>query len=154
VKTVTDGVPDVSKEAEVAAAWWGDVLRGEPTFSNGDPFAGALASAISDRQEDLPDEQIQAFEDELQRLIEDHLTDMLQDFPDYTMYVNTDYSPMKELAEAVAEAGIDAGMTTFPWKTGMWIEPGMVKVSDPSGHPSDEDGRAVIYAEDRGEAHA
>lgn len=151
---MSDGVPDVSKEAEVAAAWWADVLRGEPTFSNGDPFAGALASTISDRQDDLPDEQIADFEDALRDHIVDHLTDMLQVHPVYTMYVNTDYYPMKELAEAAADAGIDAGMTTFPWKTGMWIEPGKVRVSDPSGHPSDKDGRAVIYDEDRGVQHA
>jgi hypothetical protein len=46
-----------------------------------------------------------------------------------------DYGPDAILADAATAAGIKVGMTTFPWKTVMWITPGSVRVS--AGYAAD-----------------
>jgi hypothetical protein len=57
----------------------------------------------------------------------------------------TDYHPDRILSESAAEAGLKGeGMTTFPWKTIMWVGKDCVKVG--YGYRA---APVVIYGEDK-----
>lgn len=108
-----------------AAKWWANVIR-SPKFEalsdaeKRDPenesmqLASVMAAAFN---EPLGDEAIDYFEKELFTLLQEAPRDR------FAVILDCDYGPCQMLADAAQKAGIDVSMTTFPWKTTMWIRP-------------------------------
>jgi hypothetical protein len=113
--------------AQKAAHWWADQLRNKATLDNGDKSrAGAMTQALAELLQEketagITPEQISKFETILtaKLLLEDHRY----------FYFGVDYGPDRILAESAQQAGINPGMTVFPWKTTMSISDNVITVS-------------------------
>ncbi len=105
--------------AEKAAKWWADHLRKDALLDHGDTSpTGAMTIAVATRtqqaeKEGQTPEQIDAFEKALAKILAKK---------DGYVYLGVDYHPGHLLVEAAEEAELKLGMTTLPWKTGMWID--------------------------------
>lgn len=108
-----------------AAAWWGNRLKGNIHHDNGSNDEGSIvAGMLADMMtEPLSDDTIEKFKKILVEKILAENSEMVD------LYV--DYHPDSLLAEAAMEAGIDE--MSFPWKTGVRISSGTVRVSDGYG---------------------
>ena len=112
--------------AEKAAKWWADHLRKDALLDHGDTsLTGAMTIGMaamlqeSEKKGQTP-EQIDAFENALAKILAKK---------DGYVYLGVDYNPDHLLVEAAKEAELKLGMTTLPWKTGMWIDNDTIKVS-------------------------
>ena len=124
------------KIAQAAAEWWANALK-NPSFDNGEssaggqPLAGLLALMGSPSHSD---ECLEAFTASLAERIEAELASGR--YNSFGFRIGVDYHPDPMLAEAAAEAGLESnGLSTFPWKTCMLIENGIVEVSAGYGSP-------------------
>jgi hypothetical protein len=134
----------MEREAKAAAQWWADTLRqpqapiqeqmgaedDSPMRSGAGVLMGIMAQSL-DRVND--DTAIDRFAAELET---DLLANQMKYMGGYGF--GTDYHPDRVLVDAAKRAGIKVGMTTFPWKTIMWISPGSVTVSAGYGAQSVE----------------
>ena len=139
-------------EAEAAAAWWASRL-GNATQDLGqrDPAARRMSAdafalgALLGRT--YTAEQVDVFRRELAVTIEEHLRQW--EAPPFEDAWNPDepqrgsalrsfgcdYHPEPVLANAADRAGIKIGSLDLPMKTVMWVNPGIVRVSE--GHSGD-----------------
>lgn len=124
---------EIRKEANVAAKWWADTLRGDPTIDIGDAKLEGVMNWARDNTPDVDPETIDAFESVLAEEIEEMAVDAgwnpaKPDQGKIYRSIRVDYHPDEILTHAGEAVGIDVGMTTFPSKTDMWIDPGKVTV--------------------------
>ncbi len=112
-------------EIRAAVEWWKGVLRRPPRHDNGEEMQSAFANVLAANLEPLPEEQVERFGVALA----DGLVGFVR--PERNNYLAVDYAPKGILLEAAEKAGIEIGNLDlrFPFKTGMWIEPGRVTVS-------------------------
>jgi hypothetical protein len=109
---------------KVAAKWWADQLRA-PAFDNGVAEHGALAEIVKSTRAAIPEEKLDAFQTDLEtRLLGSDLRTLA-----------VDYGPDRTLHDAAWSAGIDADMTSFPWKTCMILSDEVLKVACGYGAP-------------------
>ena len=130
-------------EAEAAAKWWADVLRGPPLKDNGDLVQSMFGSLVAARAAPVSEEGIAAFEEALGARIEEVL-----DASDDWCMVDTDYGPGGVLSTALRrldEETANAIRPLLPWKTIMVVKPGKVRVAKGYGAPEE-----TIYG---GEGH-
>lgn len=113
-------------EIQKAVNWWSDKLRSNSPHSNGDTgLASVMACIIADRgTKPVSDEQIAIFKEELTKSLEEHRADSW-------ISLDCDYGPCRMLDAAAQKAGIN--VLNFPFKTGMEIREGKVRVSDGYG---------------------
>lgn len=127
------------QEARVGAEWWANFLR-EPdsvTWDNGDPVQSAFASVVRDKhsahQEPFDPDKVDEFEELVAEGIQGRIDQQTWDYDQPYMgnrHIRCDYHAHPILASAADEVGIEiSSMTTFPAKTGMWVDPGHVQVS-------------------------
>jgi hypothetical protein len=123
-------------EVVAAAKWWRDAMR-NPKFDNGDnsPTGGmTMAMALMGRKTH-PVEVLDKFEAALRRNIVARINERkgwCPESPGWCSYARTlsvDYNPDAVLSDSLAESGESPGLTSLPWKTVMWINPGEVKVA-------------------------
>ncbi|MHC3474674.1 hypothetical protein ACYF6T_39105 [Streptomyces sp. 7R007] len=127
-------------EATAAANWWADKLAGPARHDvgSGAEESSAIANTMSALvQRQRSQAQIDAFREALAEDIEQHLGTYgwLPDHPEFGSYmraVMVDYGPDPVLAGAAEKAGFELRTLDLPMKTVMWINPGIVKVSE--GH--------------------
>jgi len=124
----------MEREVAVAAQWWADQLlkaQASPADRMGaeddSPMRSAVALAMLGHMQaiDRADDPsaIDRFRENLSAALlasRSHLSGT---------GFGVAYGPDDILADAAVSAGIKVGMTTFPWKTVMWISPGSVRVS-------------------------
>ncbi|HVL13594.1 MAG TPA: hypothetical protein VM529_13585 [Gemmata sp.] len=130
-------VSEDAPEIVAAAKWWADVLRSGAKFDNGDDSsAGGLAGAMAmlSRPEFAAD-VLDKFEAELRAGMARWFNDRggwsveQPDWGSYGRCVSVDYGPCRVLSDALTRAGGRGnGITCFPWKTVMWVDPGKVTV--------------------------
>lgn len=127
-------------EAVAAADWWANKLA-EPVSHDlgcGAEDSSSLANAVSALvRRQRSQAEIEAFRQALADEIERHLEangwrPEKPDFGSYMRSIAVDYGPDDVLVDAAAKAGFDLKMLDLPVKTVMWINPGIVKVSQ--GH--------------------
>ena len=137
MKPATVLVGEDAPEIVAAAKWWADVLRSGARFDNGDnSAAGGLAGAMALlSRPKFAAEVLDKFEAELRAGMARRFNDLggwSAEQPDWGSYgrcVSVDYGPCQVLSDALARAGgRDNGITCFPWKTVMWVDPGKVTV--------------------------
>lgn len=127
------------QEAWVGAEWWANILR-EPDsvkWDNGDVMQSALANVVRDKhsahQDPFDPDKINEFEELVAEGIQSRIDQQTWDYDQPYMgsrYIKCDYHAHPILASAAEEVGIEiSSMTTFPAKTGMWVDPGHVQVS-------------------------
>lgn len=105
-----------------AAKWWGDRLRGNTHHTNGSDDEGSkMAGILADMMSGLvSNDTITRFEE----ILVDKILAEKSEYVD----LYCDYHPDPLLFEAAKEAGIND--MAFPWKTGVKISNGKVRVSD------------------------
>ena len=109
---------------KVAAKWWADQLR-TPVFDNGVAEHGALAEIVNSTKTAIPKEKLDAFQKALEsRLLGSDIRTLA-----------VDYGPDRTLHDAALSAGLDAGMTSFPWKTVMILSDTVLKAACGYGAP-------------------
>jgi len=113
--------------AKIAAQWWRNQLE-SPTFDNGDksPTGGMAMAMAFVVHKPVTAEKLDAFERELVKIILDK----------QPMCLDCDYGPDMLLATAADNAGLNARMGTFPWKTGMSAYNGEISVRVGYGAPA------------------
>ena len=119
---------------KVAANWWADKLRscrhsGLSAEERRDPANHGYQMAemlMTLNKPKVTDEQVTLFVDTLFSRIKH----------DKTRWLDVDYGPCVELADALLAVGVDPGMGTLPIKTSMWI--GDDKISVRYGYGEDE----------------
>ena len=108
-----------------AAKWWSDAIE-TPKFDNGDNSqTGATTMMLAQLsvKEHAP-EALGRFASILGQAIGAKLEDA------DTVIISVDYSPCRILYDAAEEARLKvSGLTTFPWKTHMWVKKDIVTVS-------------------------
>lgn len=153
---MTNDLGEYGEEAQAAAAWWADMLRG-PSFRHdvGDEDLNEwldVARAVTDTA--YSEEELEAFEETLAQYVHDALEEKLErydeTFPDSdntigrALSFGVDYHPNTLLEAAAVEAGLDYNrFTTFKAKTHMWVQPGEVSV-----RPGYQQPEEVIYREE------
>lgn len=153
----------VREESKAAARWWREVLAGPPTHDNGDDVQSLMGRLLGGISPELTGEELDAFEEELARYVDRRIEDdrrtwegerrMSQlggvDEGFFWISFGTDYGPDYLLAAAIEAAAnrtsrpevcTRAAVNRLPWKTGMSLRPGEVKVSRGYGAES-----ALIY---------
>ena len=120
---------EIHEAAVVAAAWWAGKIGGNTRHGNGDTsLSSAFAMWMADAGQETPSsEQINAFKTALIRGIEE-LALRMREVPLFC-----DYGPGGILHNAAEEAGINE--LNFPFKTGMFVSPDQVRVSDGYAQP-------------------
>ncbi len=113
---------------EKAVNWWCEKLRGNAPHSNGDSsLPSIMACIMADRgTKPVTDEQIAVFKEELMKELE-------QSQDSFGISLECDYGPCRMLDAAAQKAGIN--VLNFPFKTGMEIRDGKVRVSDGYAQP-------------------
>lgn len=112
-----------------AAKWWANQLRA-PVFDNGVAEHEVLANLLQSSKPTIPDEKIEAFQNELmERLLGSDIKTL-----------SVDYGPDQILRDAAEIAGIYIDTATFPWKTCMILSDTVLKVACGYGAPFE-----VIY---------
>jgi len=108
-------------DAEIAAAvqWWADQLTSMPSNDNGDPLTSMLGTLSAMSEEPPTAAEVGAFKSALATLIADKTP----------FSISVDYGPDWILSQALGAAGITNKMRLLPWKTHMWIKPGLVRVA-------------------------
>ena len=112
--------------AEKAAKWWANHLRKDALLDHGDTTPtgamtiGMAAMLQATEKKGQTPEQIDAFEKSLAQILAKK---------DGYVHLGVDYNPGYLLVEAAEKAELNLGMTTLPWKTGMWIDNDTIKVS-------------------------
>ena len=126
-------------QIDIAVEWWGERLR-VPTFntlsprerndpgSRGAAFAEILATTHAGTKDD---KQVNAFKTALREELED------KSFEPW-MGLFVDYHPDQALAHALEKAGLEVGMMTLPWKSGMVFPRGGVKAHVGYGTPFEQ----------------
>ena len=121
-----------SSTAKKAAKWWADQLRNGAKLDNGDKsdagFTTHMLATLAQSNRNIPEEKIILFENSLTKFVLDEKMT--------TVILGCDYHPDRQLLLASEEAGIEVGMTDFPWKTTMWIKDDVVEVSEGYGASS------------------
>lgn len=114
---------------EKAVNWWCEKLESRQPHSNGDSSApSVMACMMADiGTKAVTDEQIAVFREELLKELEEK-----QD-TGWGISLECDYGPCRELDAAAQKAGIN--VLNFPFKTGMEIRDGKVRVSDGYAKP-------------------
>jgi len=119
--------------AQKAARWWADTIKNGAKLDNGDKsdtgFTTHMLATIAQAENKITEEQALLFEEALVEALLDK-KDILP-----CRILGCDYHPDRILAESAEKAGINPGMTTFPWKTNMWIKDGEIEVSEGYGAP-------------------
>lgn len=117
--------------ARKAAAWWSAQLTKPAQLDNGDKSqTGAMTFALA--------MQLQEFEFQSDngkaKLFEEALYSRILAHQPYSptspMTIDVDYHPDQLLIECCNIAGVNVGMTTFPWKTMMWVYEDKVMVAE------------------------
>jgi len=127
---------EVSIVARTAARWWRETISGGAKLDNGARDSGnAMAAVIaamtqSKQLEGISDEAFSTFEGALAKIIDERIVKGGA-YP----HIGVDYGPDQILGEAAESAGIDPGMSLFPWKTNMSIEGEHIAVSCGYGAP-------------------
>lgn len=142
----------VRPESVAAAAWWAEKLADPASHDvgRGAEQQSALANAVSDLvRRQRSHAQIDAFRQALADEIEQHVEmySWRPDQPDLgsaMRAIMVDYGPDPVLADAAEKAGFELKMLDLPTKTVMWINPGIVSVSE--GHSAEP---VVIWRADR-----
>jgi hypothetical protein len=106
--------------AQVAAAWWADQLNSVPKMDNGEAMHGIMAQMAASGKPPLSAAQVEEFRHQLENAI--------NAAPVQRVCISVDYGPDMTLRQAGASAGIDLDYR-LPWKTTMWIENDVIKVS-------------------------
>jgi hypothetical protein len=115
-------------KARAAAAWWAKAIA-HPKFQTLDPHAPTLDDAgaglaqmlatVASSKHRPTAEQLEDFEKRLRAQIE---ADLDAGKWHGNMVLSVDYGPDATLADVAEASGIHGGMTSFPWKTVMWID--------------------------------
>lgn len=138
---MSDGTAaEAGAEARAAAAWWADRLRSPGVMNAGSrqerelgardenlEFAEVLATTLAHTAaaERDPDSV-----DRFEGVLAGKIDEALRAAGPYGITLGTDYHPDLILGDAAEETGVSGdGMTTFPWKTRMRVEPGRVQVA-------------------------
>ena len=144
IKELIDNDSGTTREAEVAAKWWTDLLRdNDVEHDNGEPMQSAFAQTIRDkdpRNDGFLGENLSRFEEVLAKKIQEKINSRKTwDYEKPQLgqtLIKCDYHADSLLQESAEEVGMEiSSMTTFPMKTTMWIDPGEVYVS--AGYQSD-----------------
>lgn len=111
-------------EITIAAKWWADKLRGPVKFDNGDvapasQIASGLAAMLRDSIGTPPDEAIEIFRSEVERLLVED-----PNVRDGHGRLSVDYHPCAMLHDAATSAGIEVD-GLLPWKTTMLDQAGV-----------------------------
>jgi len=129
----------MNKEIEIAVKWWGDQLRAPMVkFDNGDDslhgFMGQELAALNKKAAPIiPEARIQLFELSLTAILKDICDEYPNKSGGHFRKLSNDYGPDSKLSLACKASEIKCTITTFPWKTTMWINPGSVSVSEGYG---------------------
>ncbi|MHC4501835.1 MAG: hypothetical protein ACYTFI_00905 [Planctomycetota bacterium] len=120
----------IEPAANAAVEWWGSQLERTPKFDNGDKsrtggMAMVLSMMVHQQLPEVGEKQIAEFKDALKYVLlgDMQITGCMQST------VSVDYGPDWFLRAAAQAADIPDGDHRFPWKTTMWINPGLVTVS-------------------------
>lgn len=138
-------VTEETPEVVAAAEWWRRVIM-NPKFDNGDPSEGGVVSAmmatVANTANRHPPEAYDKFERSLRRLLAEQINMRPGAWQpgnptlcSQLRVLKCDYEPCETLALAAREAGLGDGITDFPWKTVMWVNPGHVEVRYGYGAP-------------------
>ena len=115
------------QHARTAAHWWAQQLTKHSKLDMGDTPDCAMPSALGrlarDAEAVFTQEQADAFEDEL---FDELMTTERRQYDT----ISCDYGPDHTLRTCAERVGITLGMTTFPWKTVMWIEDDKITVRE------------------------
>lgn len=121
------------KEVIAAAKWWADQLDSEVKHDNGDKEQSRLANFAASQLEPITEEQYCNFREALQNEIDAYLQERNNWRPDEPQrghrWIGTDYHPCAVIQKAADAAGITQASLRFPIKTGMWIDPGEVRIA-------------------------
>lgn len=126
-------VEEATDAYQAAGRWWAHAVL-EGSFDNGadDPLnqqAQNMARVMSKSAEPELEDKIGGFAKALEHLLR----------KDEIRSVGVDYHPAQVLRDAADLAGMPFNeMMTFPWKTNMWIENGVVRVSAGYGQPIEQ----------------
>jgi len=107
---------------EKAVNWWCEKLKENAPHSNGDnSLPSTMACIMADMgTKAVTEEQIATFKEELMKELE-------KADNRFAIYLECDYGPCRILNSAAEKAGIN--VLNFPFKTGMEIRDGKVRVS-------------------------
>ena len=111
--------------AETAAKWWADRLREGAKLDNADPSsAGGMAFLMGKTlQASMAGKRTPEQVDLFEKILYERLLDFTG------RWIGVDYHPIGVFVESAEAAGFELSMSCLPWKTNMYFDDGVVKVS-------------------------
>lgn len=131
----------IRPEAKVAARWWANTFREEPRTEIGDVEKNAWIMWARENSPKIgvDEEVLIEFEQQLAEEIEDNIQsvgiwetddEQWQRLGKDKRALRVDYHPCDVLRAAADAVGVDTGVTTFPPKTPVYVDPGKVSVQN------------------------
>ncbi len=116
-------IQEAATPGEAAAMWWAQVLQ-DPKLDNGDdnPMTAVLAALTKESTPSQPTDRLEKFKELLIIKLNERVTE-------YGLSFGVDYHPDIILLECAEAAGLQTGLTDWPWKTHMWVSQTKVSVS-------------------------